>query len=400
MIGDAVNVAARVEDGHARDRRHGAAHRGHPLPARAPGRARPRRAGRAPAEGQARSGADLRHRGRRRSRRTAYANAVRPHRREPSSPTQWVSACALVTTLAGALLDVLDAIPASLRTLLAALAVLSVVLGGGYLFVAARARRLDRQRADLLQEVGLLQTALLPAGALHRGRGADVGGLPAVRRTRRGRRLLRRARRSPVGARRSSSATSRATAARRSPAPRSCATRCAPTWRRGSSPRITLQVAGRVIDENLDGHFATVVVAVHDPASGSLTYACAGHPAPIVVGPDPAGAGARGLVAPDRARDADGRAPDHAAAAAGLGRLPVHRRPGRGAHREGHPRPARGWRTSSRSWAAAPPRRGCSTRVAQEARLVTDDMATLVLSPSARGHLRRVSLRAARDRRR
>jgi hypothetical protein len=179
-----------------------------------------------------------------------------------------------------------DQVPAALKFALAVTGVLSILLAFGGLVTTTRNRSLARQRRELLQEVGLLQSALLPpvpdrVGGLRTsvayrpadGPGAggdfyDVLPLPGGRVgfilgdvSGHGRGALAR------------TAFMRYTLRAYLEA--------------GLEPRVALQVAGRVIDENLGGDFATVLLAVHDPETGSLTYATAGHPAPIVVGPQP-----------------------------------------------------------------------------------------------------------------
>lgn len=175
-------------------------------------------------------------------------------------------------------------LPEPLLTLLGSLGVLSLVLGLGYVIATLRAGRLDRQRADLLAEVGLLQTALLPdvpevvgqvrtSVAYRPSDGPGAGGdfydamtLPGGRAAfilgdvcGHGRQALAR------------TAFVRYT--------------LRAYLEGGLEPRSALQVAGAVIDDHMGGEFATVVIAVHDPANGTLTYASAGHPAPLVAGP-------------------------------------------------------------------------------------------------------------------
>jgi serine phosphatase RsbU (regulator of sigma subunit) len=53
----------------------------------------------------------------------------------------------------------------------------------------------------------------------------------------------------------------------------------------GLSPRAAIASAGRVAGVDENGGFTTAIAAVHDPGSGTLTYAAAGHPPPILVGP-------------------------------------------------------------------------------------------------------------------
>jgi hypothetical protein len=179
-----------------------------------------------------------------------------------------------------------EVVPDSLKVALAALAALSILLGVGYLLAALRARRLARQRGELLQEVGLLQTALLPpvpdrVGALRTSvayRPADGPGAGGDFYD-----VL------PLAGGRVGFILGDVSGHGRGALARTAFMRY--TLRAyleaGLEPRVALQVAGRVIDDNLGGDFATVLLAVHDPETGSLTYATAGHPAPIVVGPQP-----------------------------------------------------------------------------------------------------------------
>jgi len=179
--------------------------------------------------------------------------------------------------------DIVETVPGWMKLALGGLLATSLLLGVGYLVTAVRARSLARQRGELLSEVGLLQRALLPPvprtlGALRTSAayrpadGPGAGGdfydaltLPGGRAafvlgdvSGHGRDALER------------TAFMRYTLRAYLEA--------------GLEPRVALQVAERAIGERLGSDFATVLLAIHDPRGATLTWASAGHPAPIVVG--------------------------------------------------------------------------------------------------------------------
>jgi hypothetical protein len=203
--------------------------------------------------------------------RRGKAAAKRPGKAHESSP--------LVTTVT----RIIGVIPTSLWLLIAALALAAVAFATTSRLAARRAGRLDRQRRELLEDVGLLQAALLPelpgrvgpvrTSAAYRpasgpGAGGDfydvfaleegmiaviVGdvsghGRDALPHTT----LLRYTLRTYLEA--------------------------------GLSPREALRAAAPALERQLGGSFATVVLATLDPRERLLTYACAGHPHPLLTG--------------------------------------------------------------------------------------------------------------------
>jgi hypothetical protein len=182
---------------------------------------------------------------------------------------------------------IVSVVPPFVWALVGVLGLLSLALAASSWLAALRARRLARQRRRLADDVGLLQAALLPvvpaligplrtsvayrpaegpaAGgdfydlfALEDGRVAvivgDVSGhgraaLPQTA-------LIRYTMRAYLDT--------------------------------GLPPRAALHAAAGALEHQL-GHdtFATAALAIYDPSMRSLTYACAGHPPPLIMDPHP-----------------------------------------------------------------------------------------------------------------
>ncbi len=201
--------------------------------------------------------------------------AARRHRPHPrSSP--------LVTTVT----TIVDVVPVPLRILLGVLLALAVAVGLRSRVIVLRARRLERQRAQLLEDVGLLQAALLPVAparlgpvgtsAAYRpadgpGAGGDFYDVFAL------------------GDGRLAVIVGDVSGHGRQALPHTALVRF--TLRAyleaGLSPRSAVQTAGAVLERQLGDSFATVAAATYQPRERVLVYACAGHPPPVVLSAQP-----------------------------------------------------------------------------------------------------------------
>jgi hypothetical protein len=184
-----------------------------------------------------------------------------------------------VTTITQAV----DVVPLAVRLLIGMLFGLALALGVRSRLAALRTRLLEHQRGQLLEDVGLLQAALLPLAPERLGPvGTSVAYRPAdgpaaggdfydIFALEDGQLAVILGDVSGHG---------------RQALPHTALVRF--TLRAyleaGLSPRMALQTAGSVLERQLGGSFATVVAATYQPRERVLTYACAGHPPPLVIG--------------------------------------------------------------------------------------------------------------------
>ena len=175
---------------------------------------------------------------------------------------------------AAAVTRVVNVIPAPLRFALIGLIMLVALL-------ALRARRLETQAQDLTEDLGLLQSALLPilperighariSAAYRPAEGLAAGGdfYDAF----------------ALDAHRTCLLVGDVAGHGRDAVPLTADVRF--TLRAyleaGLAPRAALRATAAVIEPRLGGRFVTVIVAVLDARTGRLTYAAAGHPPPIL----------------------------------------------------------------------------------------------------------------------
>lgn len=183
-----------------------------------------------------------------------------------------------------AIRDIVSRISLPLKLALAALGALTVLLGAAYALSRARATRLSRQREKLLEDVGLLQAALLPEVP------DRLGGLPVSVAYRPAAGLAAGGdfyAAFELGDDRVAFIVGDISGHGREALSRT--TLVLYTLRAhldmSLEPRRVLALTDQAIGGELGGVFATVAVAVYEPSSGALTYASAGHAPPLVSGP-------------------------------------------------------------------------------------------------------------------
>jgi hypothetical protein len=196
---------------------------------------------------------------------------------------------------------IVGVVPTPIRILIVALIGLALLLGARSLFSGVRTRRLVRQRGQLLEDVGVLQAALLPVPPSRLGpvetsvayRPADGPGAGGdfydVFALEDGQLAVIVGDVSGHG---------------REALPHTALVRFTVRayLEAGLSPRKALQTAGSVLERQLGGSFATVLAATYHPRERRLTFASAGHPPPVVLA-EPALA----LASADGADEAPGR---------------------------------------------------------------------------------------------
>jgi hypothetical protein len=171
------------------------------------------------------------------------------------------------------------------KPIIIALLLLAGWFGVRSVLSARRARRLERQRATLLRDVGVMQAALVPeVPAMLGGLAVSVAYKPAE---------------GPAAggdfydlfvAEPGKVAMMLGDVAGHGHASLTHAALTRYTLRAylqaGLEPRAALALAGRVLADPLGERYATVAVGVYDTAAGTLTYSLAGHPPPIIGGVD------------------------------------------------------------------------------------------------------------------
>jgi hypothetical protein len=180
---------------------------------------------------------------------------------------------------------VVQVIPRPLRLALGGLLGLVALLALGLALAGLRARRLVRQRRRLVEDVGLLQSALLPQLGDHVGPAAVSAAYRPAEGLAAGGDFYDAF---ALDEHRACVILGDVAGHGRDAVPVTASVRY--TLRAylegGLTPAQAVQMAGRVLGPQLQDRLVTVLAAIYDDRTGLLTFASAGHPPPVVLGDD------------------------------------------------------------------------------------------------------------------